>query len=123
MAVFEEIYTTGVTGFGAVSGRRGSLYQVLLPAAALIWFAVLLVLARGSPRDFLRLLRIEAAAVAGWGIVLYATLAGCFLEFGENDRFKFMVEPLLLVLLAALACRMATRWSGALCRFTSEGAA
>lgn len=42
------------------------------------------------------------AALLPWVTVAYVTVAGNALEVGENQRFRFEVEPLVLVLAAWL---------------------
>ncbi len=42
------------------------------------------------------------AALLPWVTVAYVTVAGNALEVGQNQRFRFEVEPLLLVLAAWL---------------------
>ncbi|MGN6696272.1 MAG: acyltransferase family protein, partial [Aquihabitans sp.] len=39
-------------------------------------------------------------AVVGWGSVAYLTALGIFAEFGENNRFRSVTDPVVLVLLA-----------------------
>ncbi|HEX2063174.1 MAG TPA: hypothetical protein VHE80_02000, partial [Acidimicrobiales bacterium] len=47
-----------------------------------------------------------------WATVVYVTLAANTVEVGENDRFRFDVEPLLLVMAACLARRAWLRRRG-----------
>jgi hypothetical protein len=54
-----------------------------------------------------RLLLAFAVLTVGW-----VTLAGCLLELGENNRFRFEVAPLVALLLADLTARAAGRRSG-----------
>ena len=52
-----------------------------------------------------RVLREEAPLLAAAGLILYTALVGSALELGENVRFKFMIEPLLLTLWTVLVVR------------------
>jgi hypothetical protein len=51
----------------------------------------------------------RAAYIAGGFTVLYATAVAILLEHGENNRLRFMVEPLTLVLAAAAVAALARR--------------
>lgn len=110
IGLLEKAWVGALTVGGVVSFRQGSLYYFLIPGALLLWLVSLSVLSRGSLRALLRLLRADAAMAAGFGLVGYVTLVGCLFEFGENDRIKFMAEPLFLVLLLALVHRCATKF-------------
>lgn len=48
----------------------------------------------------------QGTRLAAGGLVTYVTLAGCLFEIGENDRFKFVVEALILCLLVDALCRI-----------------
>jgi hypothetical protein len=43
------------------------------------------------------------------GIIAYTILVSCAMELGENVRFKFMIEPLFLILTATLSYRLLQR--------------
>ena len=43
-------------------------------------------------------------------LILYTVLVGSALELGENVRFKFMIEPLLLKVLDSGGGAVADRW-------------
>ena len=47
----------------------------------------------------------DAAIVFIWLNVLYVTLLGNALEIDENQRFRFLINPLLVVVLAVIAAR------------------
>jgi hypothetical protein len=46
------------------------------------------------------------ALLIGGGTVLFASVAGNLFEYGENNRIRFVVEPLTLLLAAALAASL-----------------
>ena len=52
-----------------------------------------------------RVVREEAALIGAGALVLYTALVGSALELGENVRFKFMIEPLLLTYWTVVAVR------------------
>jgi hypothetical protein len=43
-------------------------------------------------------------------IVAYTAVVGSALELGENSRFKFMVEPALIVLVVVATHRLVAGW-------------
>ena len=45
-------------------------------------------------------------------IVAYTIVIGCAMELGENVRFKFVIEPVFLALLAIVATRVSRRLRG-----------
>lgn len=51
-----------------------------------------------------------AALLFSWATVVYVTVAGNALDVGENQRFRFEAEPLLLVLSAWVARALWLRW-------------
>ena len=88
---------------GLPIGTFGSLFALLIPLG-LVAHGALLV--RQARREGLgRALCLDAALVGASAIVLYTTLVGSALELGENVRFKFMIEPLLLTVWMVLAVR------------------
>jgi hypothetical protein len=67
---------------------------------------------RGVVRLARRRTRVDPVDVALATIgftVLTVTVIGNLFEIGENNRFRFMVEPITLVVLAWLIQRVATR--------------
>lgn len=80
-----------------ISGRDyiGSIFVFLIPACLAVFLLRLSrsIKAGGAPGILRRELLMLAASI----FVLYVTLAGSLLESGENMRFKFLVEPVLLI--------------------------
>jgi hypothetical protein len=104
MRAHERTYTEILTLAG-LADPIGSVYFIFIPG---LFLAVLVTAARrwgASPARWAAGLRADPATAFGWLLVVYTTLIGCFFEFGENERFKFMIEPLLLVLAIALIYR------------------
>jgi hypothetical protein len=85
-------------------GTLGSVFAVLIPSgvAGHAWL-VRRRRRRGDPIE--RVLREEAPLIAAGALVLYTVAIGSALELGENVRFKFMIEPLLLTYWTVIAVR------------------
>lgn len=87
----------------------GSAWFLLLPAG-LAAYAFLAWRGRASPRDPTRRSTGDAPAMpVAAGIISYSAVVGCLFEYGENARFRFDVEALMWLLLAATVNRLATR--------------
>ena len=93
------------------TGYVGTVYFVLIPLVVLAALAP--VVRVRSVGDLARLVRTDAAPLFLAGIVAYTALVGSAMELGENARFKFMVEPALLVLLTIVAQRAVAARQGA----------
>lgn len=69
--------------------------------------ALLAVIAFGMERTIQIVRRVESRTPANWaflflaGNIAYVTLIGVLLEVGENNRFRYQIEPLLFVAVAA----------------------
>ncbi len=85
-------------------GTFGSVFLILIPVGLIAHAWVLARRLRGD-EGLESVLRDEAALLAAAGIILYTTLVGSALELGENVRFKFMIEPVLLTYWTVLVVR------------------
>lgn len=47
-------------------------------------------------------LQTHAAAIVAAGLIAYVTLVSLTMEYGENERFRFVIEPLTWLLLAGM---------------------
>ncbi|MCX7622004.1 MAG: hypothetical protein N2037_14325 [Acidimicrobiales bacterium] len=77
--------------------RRFHLSFTIVVATMVVSLAGLVGLVQWRRRNCARL-----AVVIGGVTVGYVTAASIFLEFGENNRFRFIVEPLTFVLFAGV---------------------
>lgn len=85
-------------------GTLGSAFAPLLPLGlAVHGWLLARRRRRGEKRG--RVLREEAPLLAADALVVYTALVGSAFELGENVRFKFMIEPLLLTCWTVLAVR------------------
>jgi hypothetical protein len=85
-------------------GTLGSAFAILIPLG-LGAHAWLVARRRRRGDDVERILRGEAAMIGAGALILYTAAIGSALELGENVRFKFMIEPLLLTYWTILAAR------------------
>ena len=86
------------------SGYYGSFYYVLFPAVLLLYG--LQVTRKLRPRDALQRISHDAAPLFMATIVSYTIVVACAMELGENLRFKFVIEPVFLTLLAIVCYRL-----------------
>ncbi len=86
---------------GGLTEDYGSIYYTLIPLLLALAVYGAVARCRLSPQAWTAYFRSHPAGVFGWFLVVYTTLVGCLFEFGENERFKFMIEPLFLVLVIA----------------------
>lgn len=91
--------------WGANPKKDVAWFWVLLVALAAAWGSRR-VLSDGTRRPD-RALRACLALVLGTGV--YVMLVSCLVEVGENNRFRLLVEPALLALVAAGFSRAARR--------------
>lgn len=92
------VYGKVTTGLLAVIFRRdyiGSIFVFLIPACLAVFFMRIArsIKTGAAPGIVRRELLMVVASV----FVAYVTLGGSLLESGENMRFKFLVEPVLLI--------------------------
>lgn len=70
---------------------------VVLFVVAAVWLPIRFWQLRADSKTFAE----GAAYLFIWLNVMYVSCAGNFLEIGENNRFRFMVEPVSWIVLAA----------------------
>ena len=85
-----------------VAGSWTSLYQVLIPLVLLGYFGRALWLCRGQRRHWAALVRAFPAETSAWLLIGYLTAVSIFFEHGENCRFKFPVESLIVCMTLAI---------------------
>ena len=86
------------------TGTTGSVFLVLIPLG-LLAHARLVGRRRREGEAMALVAREEAALIWAGALILYTVLVGSALELGENVRFKFMIEPLLLTYWTVAAVR------------------
>lgn len=79
-----------------------SLYQFLIPLVLLAYAARAFWLCRFSWRSWLALVRLYPVEVTLCFLVFYLTCVSIFFEHGENCRFKFPLEPVVLCMAIAI---------------------
>ncbi|HEX5050158.1 MAG TPA: hypothetical protein VFZ65_00170 [Planctomycetota bacterium] len=97
-------------------GDFGSFVVVLLPLALLLHLWAMVRGCGTSLAAFRHRLRGDAAMSGAWLLIAYTLVVTSCLEYGENNRFRFLVEPVLWPFLVAVAHRVvlrrrAARWS------------
>ena len=79
-----------------------SLYQFLIPLLLLAYAGRAFWLCRLSWRSWVALVRLYPVEAAMWFLVLYLTSVSIFFEHGENCRFKFPLEPVIVCMAVAI---------------------
>lgn len=93
----------------ALGGRYyGSLYFLTIPAV-LLGYALQFKRRSAGLSTLHETIREDAAPFLIAALVTYTTVVSCTMELGENMRFKFMIEPALLVLAAVVLSRATSR--------------
>ncbi len=82
--------------------RFTSLYMLLIPLPLVVLLVRLLVRARLSWQEWIATIRANAVVITMAGLVFYVTAVSCLFEYGENCRFKFSIEALILMLTVAM---------------------
>ncbi|MFQ5506866.1 MAG: hypothetical protein ACE5F1_19005 [Planctomycetota bacterium] len=90
-------------------GDFGSFLILLIPSSVLVYLASCLRTCGSSLGKWICYLRSDAVMALGSVLIAYTTLVCCCLEYGENNRFKFMVEPLLWVFIVTVFYRVYER--------------
>jgi uncharacterized membrane protein YfcA len=93
-------------GASAPDGRF-HLSLTIVGATSLVLVGAVVVVAQWRRRG---LGPARAAYLMGAGTVAFVTLAGNVFEHGENNRFRFIVEPLTLVLAVAVVAACVRTW-------------
>lgn len=86
--------------------RFGSLSSFLIPLIQIELIAVWLLRRRRRGESLVEFVRAQPATLIGDGLLVYAVIVGTMLEYGENDRFRFAVEPLIWLLATGLAAQL-----------------
>ena len=80
-----------------------SLFYLLLPASILIYVLLFIKKCGVMPqKKWIQCIRAEAVMRYMAFIITYTTLISSLFEIGENERFKFMIEPLFWIFLVVL---------------------
>jgi len=82
--------------------RFTSFYMLLIPLPLVVLVIRALVRARLSWSRWMDLIRANAVIITMAGLVFYVTAVSCLFEYGENCRFKFSIEALILMLTVAM---------------------
>jgi hypothetical protein len=82
--------------------RFTSLYQVLIPAVLLMFLARAVLRGRLSWSRWLVFLRHNPVATLMALLIFYVTAVSSLYEYGENCRFKFSIEAVILMLAMAM---------------------
>ncbi len=78
--------------------------------ASLLAYAVSSVRRCGrSLREWINYTRTSAVTLFSAFLIAYTTIVGCALEYGENVRFKFLIEPLLWAFIVGIVYRSARK--------------
>jgi len=87
----------------------GSLLFIVLPLVVLAYLFSAMRRCKFSPSAWGRMISRDPAAAMAMFLIVYSTLVCCMLEFGENMRFKFLIEALLWGVPLGLALRFFQR--------------
>ncbi len=82
--------------------RFTSLYMLLIPLPLLVLIIRAVIRARLSWPCWIDTIRENAVLITMAGLVFYVTAISCLFEYGENCRFKFSIEAVILMLTVAM---------------------
>jgi len=82
--------------------RFTSFYMLLIPLPLLVLLVRLVVRARLSWQQWIATIRANAVVITMAGLIFYVTAVSCLFEYGENCRFKFSIEAVILMLTVAM---------------------
>ncbi len=109
----EKLYADFLQGAVVMSKGRidyGSFLFFLLPIALVLYLVQLLVCHVRSGRAFREIVRNDSLLFWCFVIISYTTVVVCTMEYGENDRFKFLVEQLIWLFIPVVLSRI--KWWG-----------
>jgi len=89
-----------------------SLMYFYLPASLIVYGVGLLRESGKSLSKWRDRVRADAVMLFSAFMILYTTVVGCALEYGENVRFKFPIESLLWAFIIAVVYRSVVRFGG-----------
>ena len=105
----EVVYTDLLQGHFAARRITGSDLSPLTPVLLLVGlfaFGIRAFVKCGlDPPRWVAFVRRDLAMILIFILTGYTLLVGCLMEYGENVRFKFMVEQVTWIFLIALAFR------------------
>ncbi|MBL7076064.1 MAG: hypothetical protein ISS31_01205 [Kiritimatiellae bacterium] len=78
--------------------RFKSFYMALIPLPLVVLLIRAVIRARLSWQSWIDTIRANAVAITMAGLVFYVTAISCLFEYGENCRFKFSIEAVILML-------------------------
>jgi hypothetical protein len=109
---FFDVFLYGQLRERDLAGTLGPLKRQIFEGGWFILAAYLVAIVGGGALLWQRLrarqLRRPSAVTLLflWSTVIYATAAGTLLEIGENNRFRFVIDPFVLVIVGLVA----TEW-------------
>jgi len=90
-----------------------SLLFFYLPASLIIYVVAAVRRCGKSMRNWVQYVRADGVMVFSAFMIAYTTLVSCALEYGENVRFKFLIESVLWAFMVAVAYRCVRKvWPG-----------
>lgn len=82
--------------------RFTSFYMLLIPIPIVVLAIRACLLARLSWSRWIQMIRDNAVTITMAGLVFYVTAVSSLFEYGENCRFKFPIEAIILMLTVAM---------------------
>jgi len=87
--------------------RLGSFFFFLLPAGLMVYFSIAIRTCGFSLCKWRDYVRKDPVLLCSAFLIAYTTVVCCACEYGENARFRFLVEQVLWVFIIAVALRIA----------------
>ncbi len=109
LGVHETVYSDGLYGASWVGYRRGSLVYFVIPLSLLIYLIAAGTACGRRPERWVAWARRDAPVAIAGALVAYIALVGSAFEYGENARFKALVEPTFIIFIAIVTQRSVTR--------------